>query len=285
VSWLNYHHLQCFWLVGRRGGLEAAGKVLHVSPSTVWAQVRALEASLDLKLLEKRGRRLALTAQGERIAGIADELFALGQEVLAVARGEDLSLAPLRVGVTTGLPRLVTQRLVQPAIAAGCRLQLHHGAVAPLLDELTAGRVDVVLSDEPRAHPRSRVQVLGTSRLAWFGARALTRRLGARYPRSLDDAPLLLPLPGSAQRHALDAELGRLGVRPRVVAEVDDSALLKTMARTGLGLVAAPELLAAELGASYGLRALGRLATSESWFAIALELKARHPGLEALLAR
>lgn len=284
MSWLNYHHLQCFWLVGRRGGLAAAGKELHVSPSTIWAQVRALEAVLGQRLLVKEGRKLVLTAQGERIARIADELFALGQEVLAVARGEDLSRAPLRVGVATGLPRLVTRRLVAPALTAGYRLQLHHGATGPLLDELSAGRVDVVVSDEPRAHPRTRVKVLGTSRLAWFGARALAQKLTARYPRSLEGAPVLLPLPGSALRHALDAELARARVRPRVVAEVDDSALLKTMAHEGLGLVAAPELLARELDATYALRPVGRLAASESWFALALQQKVHHPGVDALLS-
>ena len=285
LEWLNYHHLQCFWLVARRGGLAAAGQALHVSPSTVWAQLKAIEARLEVSLLEKRGRKLVLTEQGERVARVADEIFSLGQEVLSLARGAAEVKAPLRVGVVGSLPRLVGRRLVGPALEAGFRLKLHHGHSVELLGELAANRIDVVLTDGPsqggpvKTYPRQ----VGHSRLALFCLPALHRRLAPQFPRSLEGAPLLFPPAGSAQREVLDAELARLRVRPTPVAEVDDSALLKTLAAAGFGVLLAPELVGEELRAMYGLVQLGRLAVSESYFAVTLEQKLLHPAVRAMI--
>lgn len=287
MEWLNYHHLQCFWLVARRGGLVAAGRALRVTPSTVWAQLRALEARLGVRLLEKRGRRLELTPVGERVAVLADELFGLGQAVLATARGDaGAAQPPLKVGVVASLPRLVARRLLEPALAAGVRLRLHHGTAEQLLGELAAGRVDVVLTDEPppREPVRAYAHPLGSARLALFANRALASRLRRGFPGSLDGAPLLLPHAGSAQRRVLDVALSGLGVRPEVVAEVDDSALLKTLGEAGHGVVPAPELVAAELKALYRLELLGRLSVKESYFAVTLQPLHGHPGVAALLA-
>lgn len=285
MEWLNYHHLQCFWLVARRGGLAAAGKELHVSPSTVWAQLKAIEDRLGVRLLERRGRKLELTEQGERVARVADEIFSLGKEVLALARGQEESKTPLKVGVVASLPRLVARRLVVPALQASFRLKLHHGTALQLLGELASGRIDVLLTDEPptagpvKAYPR----LVGTSRLALFCSAALHRKLAPRFPGSLEGAPLLLPVEGSAQRLVLDAEFGRLKVRPAVVAEADDSALLKTLGASGLGVVPAPELVREELHQLYGLRELGRLTASESYFAVTLERKLRHPAVALMI--
>ena len=285
MEWLNYHHLQCFWLVARRGGLAAAGKELHVSPSTVWVQLKAIEERLGLRLLEKRGRRLALTDQGERVARVADELFSLGQDVLALARGDEDVQTPLRVGVVASLPRLVASRLVAPALRASFRLKLHHGTAEQLLGELAASRIDVVLSDEaPSAGPvRAYPQLVGSSRLAFFCRADLRRKLAPRFPASLDGAAALLPLLGSAQRRVLDSEMARIKVRLKVIAEVDDSALIKTLAASGFGVVPAPELVRDELRRLYGLHLLGRLSVVESYFAVTLERKLRHPAVEAMI--
>ena len=111
----------------------------------------------------------------------------------------------------------------------------------------------------------------------------LRRKLAPRFPASLDGAAALLPLFGSAQRRGLDAELARLKVRLKVVAEVDDSALIKTLAASSFGLVPAPELVRDELRRLYGLHLLGRLSVTESYFAVTLERKLRHPAVEAMI--
>lgn len=275
---LNYHHLQCFWLVARRGGLVAASKVLHVTPSTVWAQLKAIEQRLGVRLLEKRGRKLQLTEDGARVAGVADALFALGADVLAVARHSRPLTSPGRVGVVQAVPRLVTNRLLAPALQSGLRLRVIHGAVTELLGQLAAGHLDVVLSDDPATGPlKASVSLAGSSRLALFSTPALERKLSAGYPRSLDGAPFVLPSPGTASREAIDSALARLRVTPQVVAEVDDSALLKAMGSTGAGVVVAPELVREELKDFFGLKELGRLSASVSYHLLTLDPARLHP--------
>ncbi len=251
---LNYHHLQCFWLVARKGGLVAAGKALHVTPSTVWAQLKAIEDRLGVRLLEKKGRKLALTAQGERVARVADELFALGREVLVVARGQEPQRTPGRVGVVSSVPRLVTNLMLAPALHAGLRVRVSHGSQIELLGQLAGGHLDVLLSDDATAGAvKVSVAHAGSSRLGLFCTQGLERKLRPSYPQSLNDAPFILPLPGSTQRETIDAALARLHVQPRVVAELDDSALLKAMAADGVGIVAAPEVVHEELRTLFGL--------------------------------
>lgn len=285
MTFLNYHHLQCFWLVARRGGLAAAAKELHVSPSTVWAQVKSIEERLGVTLLEKRGRKLQLTPHGERVARVADELFALGREVLAVAKGDDHLKSPMRVGIVASLPRLVARRLITPALEDGFRVKVHHGTSEQLMGDLAAHRLDVVLTDETATTGTVRAfcNLIGSSPLALFCRAELQKKLGKNFPKSLDGAPLLLPAAHSAQRHLLDNEFTRLGVRPLVVAEVDDSALLKTLGASGFGVIPAPELVAEEIAALYGLAELGRLEIGESYYAVTLESQRRHPAVEAML--
>ncbi|MDP1823019.1 MAG: LysR family transcriptional regulator [Archangium sp.] len=283
---LNYHHLQCFWLVARRGGLAAAGRALHVTPSTVWAQLKAIEDRLGVRLLERRGRRLELTAPGERVARVADELFALGREVLAVAQGGvEPARTPGRVGVVAAVPRLVANRVLAPALEAGLRVRVTHGTAEDLLGQLAARRLDVVLSDDPsRGVVKASVANVGSSRLAVFCTPALERALAPGFPRSLDDAPFVLPAAATTQRDVIDAAFARLGVHPRVVAEADDSALLKALAAEGAGVVVAPELLRGQLKSYFGLRELGRLAASVSFHLLTLDPRRLHPVAAAMHA-
>lgn len=285
LEWLNYHHLLCFWLVARRGGLQAAGRELFVSASTVWAQLKAVEARLGVQLLVRKGRRLELTPTGERVAQVADEIFSLGREVLAIARGTEHATRPLKVGVVATLPRLLTKKFLAPGLSQQ-RVFVVHGPLERLLGELAGHQLDVVLSDETPA-PDGPVKVyahpLGASKLAWYCTPELKARLLPGYPGSLEQARLLLPPEGAPQRHALAAALARLKVRPTVAAEVDDSALLKALAADGHGVMAAPVLVAAELERVYGLVPLATSTAREAYFALTLHQRLEHPGVEAML--
>ena len=286
AEWLNLHHLQCFWLVARKGGLAAAGEALHVTPSTVWAQLKAVEERLGVRLLEKRGRRLALTEQGERVARVADELFALGQEVLAVVRGEETQKTAARIGVVTSVPRFVSSRLLAPVLKAGLRLRLTHGMADELSAQLSARRLDAVLTDEVyhrTAELRATVTPVGSSKLAFFCRPELHAALSPRYPRSLEGAPFLLPPLGTSHRASVDDALEQLKVQPRVVAEVDDSALIKALAAEGRGVLAAPELVRSELETYFGLRELSPLNVTVTYQVLTLDPRARHPAVKAML--
>ena len=61
----NFQHLLYFWTVAREGSLVRAAEKLRLSPSTISAQVQALEAALETKLFDRVGRGLKLTDTGQ----------------------------------------------------------------------------------------------------------------------------------------------------------------------------------------------------------------------------
>jgi LysR family transcriptional regulator, transcriptional activator of nhaA len=286
MEWLNYHHLQCFWLVARKGGLVPAAKVLFVSTSTVWTQLKALESHLGLSLLEKKGRKLHLTSTGERVARLADSIFALGKDVLALSQGIPERASVLRVGLSSSIPRLVSNRIVGPALSASFHLKLHHASAAELIGELVAQRTDVVITDElPTGPVRLTSQLLESAPIGVYGVRSLFKKYHRAFPQSLQGAPMLLPPSESGQRQAIDSALAQLKLQPDLKAEVDDSALLKTLASSGYGLVCAPTLVTDDLKKRQGLLLLGTLLAKESYFAVTLYKSTQHhPALEAILA-
>ena len=119
VEWLNYHHLLYFWTVVRAGGLAQAGEELRLAPSTISVQIRRLEDRLSEKLLRKSGRRLVLTEMGRLVYGYADEIFSMGREMVEAVHGRPTG-RPMRlvVGVADVVPKLVAQRLIEPALEA-----------------------------------------------------------------------------------------------------------------------------------------------------------------------
>src|SRR5581483_11996745 len=86
MEWLNYHHLLYFWTVVRTGSVVAASAELRLAPPTISVQIRRLEDQLGEKLLRRSGRRVVPTEVGQAVFRYADEIFALGREVLDLVR-------------------------------------------------------------------------------------------------------------------------------------------------------------------------------------------------------
>src|SRR5262245_43889953 len=241
MDWLNYHHLLYFWLVAREGGLAPAGKILRLAHPTLSGQIRALEESLGEKLFERAGRRLVLTDVGRVAYRYADEIFNLGMELQDVVRGRPTG-RPLRldVGIADVVPKLVVAAMVEPALhlASPVRLVCHEDNQDRLLARLSLHELDVILADAPvpaGAPVRAYNHLLGECGVTWFAAR---RHAGRRrgFPGSLDGAPVVLPLEGTTLRRSLGQWFDGVGVRPHIVAELEDSALLMRFGAEGLGL-------------------------------------------------
>ena len=152
MEWLNYHHLLYFWLVAREGSLHAACAQLRLSQSTVSGQVRKLEEALGEKLFQRKGRQLVLTEVGRLVFRYADEIFGLGRELQDALRGQPVG-RPLRlsVGVADVVPKLVAQRILEPALRLRkpVRMVCHEDKPERLLAELAVHELDVVISDAP----------------------------------------------------------------------------------------------------------------------------------------
>lgn len=285
---LNYHHLRYFWMVAREGSVRRAAEKLHVSQPTVSAQVRALEEMLGHRLFRRAGRGLALTEPGQRVLRYAEEIFTLGEELQAsIARDGTSGPVRLSVGVTDSLPKQVAHAFLRPALAAGeVQLTCHEGRASDLLAQLAAYRLDLVLADEPAPSSlpiRAHHHLLGSCGVVWCAAPRLAARLKRGFPNSLDGAPALLPAAGSPLRRTLEPWLEARGVRPRLVAEYDDGALMKMAAADGLGCLPVPSAAAREASARWGLVTVGRAGDCRvQYHAITLERHVQHPAVLAI---
>lgn len=289
MEWLNYHHLLYFWLTAKTGSVTAASEELRLSQSTVSAQIRALEGALDEKLFRRDGRRLAPTDVGQVVFRYAEEIFALGRELVDAVRDRPTG-RPLRVnvGVADVLPKLVAHRLLVPALGLGTpvRLVCTEGKPPQLLASLALHDLDVVLSDTP-ADPGVAVRVfthlLGECEVVLVAAPALAKRYRRDFPRSLTGGPLLVPGTGTSLRRGLEQWLTDTNVHPRVVGEFEDSALMQAFGREGVGIFPIPSVIEADVCRQAGVRVVGRLPdVRERFYAISAERRLKHPAVVAI---
>jgi len=285
---LNFHHLRYFWTVAHEGSIAKACVVLKVSQPTVSEQLRSLAQAVGCDLLVREGRRLRLTDAGRMALNYADEIFVLGRDLHdALANRRHGRSFPVAVGVSDAVPKLIACRLIAPALALPepVLLTVHEDSHDVLVQRLAAHELDLVISDTPlEAHQRIRAfnHVLGTSTLAVFGA-APFAKLARGFPKSLDGAPLLAAMPGSPQRRSWDAWCADRQVRPRVVAQVQDSALIKTMGQAGLGVFIGPAAISDAICATFAVKVLGLVAElKECYYAISLDRRLANPALQAI---
>ena len=289
MEYLNYHHLRVFWTAAREGGVTRASEKLHVSQPTVTTQIRALEQALGQKLFKRSGRHLVLTDLGRSAYRYADEIVGLGQELLDRMKGGSPGReVRLTVGIADVLPKLIAYRILEPALKLREPVRVEGIEDAPerLLAELAVFGLDVVLADAP-VGPAVRVRaynhLLGECPVSVFGADRLAKAYRRGFPRSLDGAPFLLPRQDSALRLALDDWFGREGVRPHVVGEFDDSALMKALGQAGHGLFPAPSPIAGEVCRQYDVRSIGTLeSVRQRFYAITVDRKLKHPAVIAI---
>jgi LysR family transcriptional regulator, transcriptional activator of nhaA len=289
VAWLNYHHLLYFWTVARLGSIARATEELHLTQPAISAQLRTLERALGEKLFAKSGRNLVLTDVGRLVFRYADEIFTTGRELQETLAGRPTG-RPVRftVGVADAMPKLLSYRLLEPALRGDepVRLVLREDKPERLLADLAIHALDLVLADAPvppAVKVRAHSHLLGECGVTFFAAPALARVYRRRFPRSLDGAPFLLPIDNSVLRRSLDQWFEAHGVRPRAVAELEDSAVLKVFGQSGVGLFAAPTAVEADVRRQYGVRVVGRTdEIRERFYAISAERKVTHPAVLAI---
>ncbi len=286
MAWLNYHHLFYFWTVAREGSITRAASVLHLTQPAISAQLRTLERALGEKLFDRRGRHLVLTDTGRVVNRYADEIFSIGRELQETLAGRPSGRPPrLVVGVVDSMPKLMVYRLLENVIrgAEPVRLMLREDTAERLLADLALHAVDVVLSDAPvpqTVRIKAYSHLLGECGVSIFGAPALAAAHRRRFPDSLDGSPFLLPMEGSTLRRSLEDWFAELEIRPSVVAEIEDSAVLKVFGQAGMGLFAAPTAVEREVRRQYGVRVVGRVESiREQFFAISAERRIRHPAV------
>jgi LysR family transcriptional activator of nhaA len=287
---LNFHHLRYFWLAAREGGVTAAAAAADVGQPVVSAQIRRLERSLGVRLLEKSGRRVRLTEAGRVAFEYADDIFRLGRELAGAVRDGHAPGRPprLTVGVADVVPKLVVCKLLDPAydLPQGVRLMCEEDTTERLLVALASHALDLVISDSPPAGgPRVKVYThpLGECGVTVFAATAIAAGLRQGFPGSLHRVPFLLPTPDATLRRSLDQWFDEHGVQPDVRGEFADSALLKVFGQSGRGAFALPQVVEADVLDQYGVEVVGRTDEVRArFYAITAERKLTHPAVLAI---
>jgi LysR family transcriptional activator of nhaA len=290
VEWLNYHHLLYFWVVAKEGSIVRASKVLRLAHPTISAQVHRLEEVLGEKLFLRRGRDLVLSESGRIAFRYADEIFSLGREFVDTLKGRATG-RPLRlvVGVADVLPQSLVRRFLEPAFHLDQQVRIVCRAdksVEEFVAELALHRVDVVLSDGPPGPSvavRAFSHPLGDCGTTFFAAPKLAGAIRRKFPSSLDGVPFLLPGGPSTVRRSLEQWFQTQDVRPRIVAEFDDSALARDFGNEGLGVFAVPTVIEDEVLKSRRVRVVGRSdEVRQQFYAISVERRIKHPAVVAI---
>lgn len=286
MEWLNYHHLRYFWTVAKEGSLARAAAKLHVSQPSISEQIHELETALGEKLFRREGRNNVLTDAGQMVFGYAEEIFTLGRELMnAVKQRPGAKTLRLYVGVADSFPKLVTNEILKPVFTMPQTVHVicREGKLEDLLAQLAAHRLDIVLADEPASssanfklfnHP------LGETGTTFCAEESLAARLKRNFPKSLDGAPALLPSENTALRRVLESWFREQRIRPSVVAEFEDLALMKVMAAEGRGFIAMPTVAIKDAINHYSFVSIGVAPKCRVQFhAITAERKIIHPAV------
>ncbi|MQX35846.1 LysR family transcriptional regulator [Roseospira navarrensis] len=287
---LNYHHLRYFWAVAHEGNLTRAAARLNVSQSALSSQIQKLEDRLGHALFERRGKQLVLTEAGRVALDHADTIFAAGAELVETLKG---GVAPprqvLRVGALSTLSRNFQVGFLRPILGRDdVELVVRTGSLATLLPALESHELDVVLTNRAPLRDAATPWVTHTvaeQRVALVGPPTRVHP-GASVTDLLERHPLIVPSFDSGIRASLDSLLVRLRVRPRIVAEADDMAMIRALAREDLGLAVAPPIVMRGEVAAGTLVVAGDLpGLIETFHAVTLDRRFPHPLLREVLGR
>ncbi len=286
---LNYRQLHYFWVVAKTGSIVRACDQLNLTAQTISGQISLLEQSLGVDLFQRVGRQLELTEAGRLALPYAEQMFQIGNELEAVLRAQpDEPQILFRVGVADVVPKSIVYRLIAPTmeLSEPMRISCREDKLERLLADLAIQRLDLVISDSPMPSHldiKGYSQKLGECGISFFATQTLFERYGQNFPFGMQGAPLLIPGQETVVRSRLMRWFGELKVQPRIVGEFDDSALMKAFGKSGSGIFVAPSVIADEVQAQYGVRLLGHTdAVTESFYAISVERKVKHPGIVAI---
>ena len=286
---LNYRQLHYFWVVAKTGSIVRACEQLNLTPQTISGQISLLEQTYGIELFRRVGRQLELTEAGRQTLPYAEQMFQLGGELELMLRAQPNEQQILfRVGVADVVPKSIVYRLIAPTmeLSEPLRITCREDKLERLLADLAIQRLDLVISDSPMPSHldiKGYSQKLGECGISFFATPELAARYGEDFPRNLHGAPLLIPGPETVVRSRLQRWFAEQQIQPQIVGEFDDSALMQAFGQSGSGIFIGPSVIADEVKRQCGVEVIGQTdAVSESFYAISVERKVKHPGIVAI---
>lgn len=280
---LNYHHLLYFWHVVHEGSVTKAADRLGVSQPTVSGQLAALENAIGKPLFTRIGRGLVLSDTGRLVSEYADDIFRLGTELTQAISSGRSKPGRLVVGAADAIPKTLVHRIFAPVFDAEepVRLVILEGKPAQLAADLAQNALDVVITDAPipnTVRVKAFHHALGGCDTSFFAAPKLAAKLKTDFPKSLSNAPFLLPTFDAAVRRTLDGWFAANHITPIIRGEFADSALIKVFGQQGIGAFALPSAVEKDVCDRFGVAVIGR--TSElrqEFFAITAVKRVTNP--------
>ena len=291
LAMINYKQFHYFWAVAKAGSIVRASKQLHLTPQTLSGQIGILEESLGVSLFRRVGRGIELTETGQLALTYADDIFQTGnalEETLRAGSKERFRL--FRVGISDAVPKSIAYRLLAPAMALeeSIKIVCREGKLEPLLGELAIHKLDLVLSDRPMPGEmdiKGRSNQLSECGISFFGTEKLSKEYGSEFPKNINNAPILVPGEDSAIRKRLMQWLSAQRIRPHIIGEFDDSALMRAFGQAGIGIFTAPSIIEDEVLQQHNVIKLGQTdEVVERFYAISVEKRASHPAVIAINA-
>jgi DNA-binding transcriptional LysR family regulator len=287
---VDLRQLATFQAVATTLSFTRAALALNYAQSSVTAQIQALEEELGVPLFDRLGRRVALTAAGQRLLVYAGRILTLADEARDAVAGDREPSGPLTVCVSETLttyrlpPLLRTLRERYPKV----RLLVRVLPVADIVPALRDGALDaaLLLSEDAqpadmRAEPLLREPLLVVASPSHPLAQA-----ASVSPADLDGEPLLLTETGCSYRARFERMLAQSGARPDSTLEFGSVEAIKQCVMAGMGIAVLPRMA---VRAEIERGQLAALRWSEPDFAVTTHLlwragKWHSPALAAFFA-
>ena len=161
--------LRSFVAVADTGGVTRASGLLNLTQSAVSMQLKRLEESLGASLLDRTGRTIGLTAQGEQLLGYARRMLALNDEVYG-----RLTATEFEGELTLGVPHDIVYPVIPTVLRQFAKsyprvkVQLVSSFTRKLMDEFNRGEIDMMLTTEDSVGTGG--ETLTQIPLIWVGA-------------------------------------------------------------------------------------------------------------------
>ncbi|MCW8834109.1 MAG: transcriptional activator NhaR [Colwellia sp.] len=286
MSPLNYNHLYYFYVVATEGSITKASKRLNLTPQTISGQITGFEAQIGVNLFERKGKALTLSEIGLLIYSYAEEIFQLGDEVKNILKRKQPSLwHTFTVGITDVIPKVLAYELLSPVLNMNepVRLICQEGDQDHLLADLSINKIDCILTDQPLqlgSHVKAYNHLLTESGVTFFAAEDLLKDCNEEFPKILSNFSWLMQSKKSAVRARLSSWLEKNNISPNIVAEFDDSALMKSFGKSGFGIFSSPALIDEYIVDKYDVKIIGHTEEiKERYYIISPERRLKHPAI------
>lgn len=281
-QWLNYSHLYYFKTIAEEGSIAKASEKLRLGAPALSMQLKLLEESLQIKLFERKNKKLILTESGKIVLDYATSIFRLGLEMVDhLGDKKNPDKLRLQIGVHFSLPKGIIGKLTNFIYAQGDSfITLEAGNTEMLMNNLLYHNFDLlILPSAPLIKDKSLVisKSILKSKIIFCGSK---KYLSAKknFPQNLNHMPLILPPGNNKLRHDVENFFRDHKINLNIVAECEDTYIQKQMALHGDGIIAFMEDAVNPYLKSHSLNVLGELdgIYEEIWIA-GMKRKVQNP--------